>query len=79
MIYDVNECKRLNNIQLTHPITSIDVWKHYLLIGSSVVHVVDTREDHWRRIVVVDKDETESIKVNQITCSAIAVFDGIYV
>ena len=27
------------------------------------MHVVDTREDHWRRILVVDMDEKESLKV----------------
>ena len=30
------------------------------------MHVVDTREDHWRRIVVVDKDENEPLKVSFI-------------
>ena len=33
------------------------------MIGSSMVHVVDTREDHWKRIVVLDKEERDSLKV----------------
>ena len=54
----------IHNIRLTHPICSIDVWNDYLLIGSSVVHIVDTREDHWRRITVIDMDDNESLKVS---------------
>ena len=62
-IYNISENKKIHDIRLTHPISSIDVWNDYLLIGSSVVHIVDTREDHWRRIIVVDMDENESLKV----------------
>ena len=62
-IYDTIQNIKIHDIQLTHPITSIDVWNDYLLIGSSVVHIVDTREDRWRRIIVVDMDENESLKV----------------
>ena len=74
MIYDITENKRIHNIRLTHPISSIDVWSGYLLIGSSVVHVVDTREDHWRRILVVDMDEKESLKVISAHSYVIGVY-----
>ena len=63
-IYDVPSNTVIHDIRLTHPISSIDVWNDYLLIGSSVVHIVDTREDHWRRITVIDMDENESLKVS---------------
>jgi hypothetical protein len=61
-IYDIPSNTVIHDIRLTHPICSIDVWNDYLLIGSSVVHIVDTREDHWRRITVIDMDDNESLK-----------------
>ena len=64
-MYDILSNSVIHKIHLSYAISSIDTWAHYLLIGSSIVHVVDTREDNWRRIMVVDKDENESLMVSQ--------------
>ena len=59
--YDIPSNALVHNIRLTHPISSMDVWNGYLLIGSSVVHMVDTGQ--WRRTVVVDMQEQDSVQV----------------
>lgn len=54
----------IHNIKLTHRISSIDVWERFLLIGSTIVHVVDTtRKGDWRRVIVIHMEERESLKV----------------
>ena len=63
-MYDIPSNAVIHKICLTHPISSIDVWGGYLLIGSSVVHLVDTRQsDKWKRTVVVDLEEQEHKQV----------------
>ncbi|CAI8007770.1 hypothetical protein GBAR_LOCUS5367 [Geodia barretti] len=62
-MYDIPSNAIIHKICLTHPISSIDVWSGYLLIGSSLVHVVETRQSgKWRRTVVVDLEEQEYIQ-----------------
>ena len=64
-MYDIPSNAIIHKICLPHPISSIDVWSGYLLIGSSLVHVVETRQSgKWRRTVVVDLEEQEYIQVN---------------
>jgi hypothetical protein len=60
-IYDIPSNTVTRDIRLTHHISSLDVWNYFLLIGSSVVHIMDTREDRWRSITVIDTDENESL------------------
>lgn len=62
-IYDIPSNAMIHNIRLIHPISSVDAWNGRLLIGSSLVHVVDTRQSgQWHRTVVVDLKEQDSIK-----------------
>ena len=63
-MYNIPSNTVTRDIRVTHPVSSIDVWNDYLLIGSSVVHVVDTREDHCRNITVIDMDENDSLDVS---------------
>ena len=62
--YDIPSNAIIHKICLAHPISSIDVWRGYLLIGSSLVHLVDTRQGNkWKRMVVVDVEEKGTLQV----------------
>lgn len=63
-IFDIPSNAVVHKIGLTHPIASIDEWNGYLLIGSSLIHVVDTSKHHsqWCRTVVIDTEEHDSIE-----------------
>lgn len=66
-IFDIPSNAVVHKIGLTHTISSIDEWNGYLLIGSSLIHVVDTRNhsSQWHRTVVVDMEERDNIKVDK--------------
>ena len=44
-------------MKVSSSVLALDVWSHYLAIGSSVVQVVDMSSDELRRIIFVEDNE----------------------
>lgn len=44
-------------MKVSSSVLALDVWSHYLAIGSSVVQMVDMSSDELRRILFVEDSE----------------------
>ena len=44
-------------MKVSSSVLALDVWSHYLAIGSSVVQMVDMSSDELRRILFVEDGE----------------------
>ena len=56
-IWDVSGFKPVQSVKVSSLVLAVDVWSHYLAIGSSVVQMVDMSSDEWRRIIFVEDRE----------------------
>ena len=56
-IWDVSGFKPVQSVKVSSSVLAVDVWSHYLAIGSSVVQMVDMSSDEWRRIIFVEDSE----------------------
>lgn len=58
------EDRLLYDVKLTYPVSTLDVWNKYILVGTFPVQLFEMKMDRLRRIVVVDsEDDTHSTKV----------------
>lgn len=49
--------KPVQSVKVSSSVLALDVWSHYLAIGSSVVQMVDVSSDELRRIIFVEDSE----------------------
>ena len=49
--------KPVQSVKVSSSVLALDVWSHYLAIGSSVVQMVDMSSDELRRIIFVEDSE----------------------
>ena len=49
--------KPVQSVKVSSSVLALDVWSHYLAIGSSVVQMVDLSSDELRRIIFVEDSE----------------------
>ena len=49
--------KLVQSVKVSSSVLALDVWSHYLAIGSSVVQMVDMSSDELRRIIFVEDSE----------------------
>ena len=49
--------KPVQSVKVSSSVLAVDVWNHYLAIGSSVVQMVDMSSDELRRIIFVEDSE----------------------
>ena len=49
--------KPVQSVKVSSSVLALDVWRHYLAIGSSVVQMVDMSSDELRRIIFVEDSE----------------------
>ena len=67
-VYDASKCKLLYDIKLTHPVSTLDVWNNYILVGSFPVQLFEMKTDRLRRIVVMDPEDNNQVTVNAYEC-----------
>ena len=46
-------------VKVSNSVLALDVWSHYLAIGSTSVQLVDMNSKKLRRIMVIDMDSAE--------------------
>ena len=46
-------------VKVSSPVLALDVWNHYLAVGSTSVQLVDMNSKKLRRIMVIDMDSPE--------------------
>ena len=46
-------------VKVSSPVLALDVWSHYLAIGSTSVQLVDMNSKKLRRIMVIDMGSVE--------------------
>ena len=56
-IWDISSFKPVQSVKVSSSVLALDVWSHYLAIGSSVVQMVDMSSDELRRILFVEDSE----------------------
>ena len=66
-VYSMVEDRLLYDVKLTHPVSTLDVWNNYILVGSFPVQLFEMKTDRLRRIVVIDsEDDTHSTNVRML-------------
>ena len=57
--WDVPSSTITKEVKVSSPVLALDVWSHYLAIGSTSVQLVDLNSKKLRRIMVIDMDSAE--------------------
>ena len=66
-IYSISKDQLLYDVELTHPVSTLDVWNDYILVGSFPVQLFEKKADRLRRIVVIDsEDDTYPTEVKMV-------------
>ena len=52
----------MKEVKVSSPVLALDVWSHYLAIGSTSVQLVDMNSKKLRRIMVIDMDSPDEEK-----------------
>ena len=52
----------MKEVKISSPVLALDVWSHYLAIGSTSVQLVDMNSKKLRRIMVIDMDSPDEEK-----------------
>ena len=59
LLWDAQRSKVMKEVKVSSPVLALDVWSHYLAIGSTSVQLVDMNSKKLRRIMVIDMDSAE--------------------
>ena len=59
LLWDTPSSKVMKEVKVSSPVLALDVWNHYLAIGSTSVQLVDMNSKKLRRIMVIDMDSAE--------------------
>lgn len=59
LLWDTPSSTVMKEVKVSGPVLALDVWSHYLAIGSTSVQLVDTNSKKPRRIMVIDMDSAE--------------------
>ena len=68
LLWDTPSSTVMKEVKVSSPVLALDVWSHYLAIGTTSVQLVDMNSKKLRRIMVIDMDSTqEDSLVNNIS------------
>ena len=59
LLWDTPHSKVMKELKVSSPVLALDVWRHYLAIGSTSVQLVDMNSKKLRRIMVIDMGSVE--------------------
>ena len=59
LLWDTPSSTVMKEVKVSNPVLALDVWNHYLAIGSTSVQLVDTNSKKPRRIMVIDMDSAD--------------------
>ena len=59
LLWDTPSSTVMKEVKVSNPVLALDVWTHYLAIGSTSVQLVDTNSKKPRRIMVIDMDSAD--------------------
>ena len=59
LLWDTPSSTVMKEVKVSSPVLALDVWNHYLAIGSTSVQLVDMNSKKLRRIMLIDVDSAE--------------------
>ena len=59
LLWDTPYSTVTEEVKVSSPVLALDVWNHYLAVGSTSVQLVDMNSKKLRRIMVIDMDSPE--------------------
>ena len=70
----------LKAVKVSNSVLALDVWSHFLAIGSTTIQLVDLCSKKLKRIMLVDKDsaDKEDLLVSINTARTSLLFDCIF-
>ena len=67
LLWDTLSSTVMKEVKISSPVLALDVWSHYLAIGSTGVQLVDMNSKKLRKIMVIDMDSAQDSLVNNIS------------